>query len=109
VVYEEMGTEGLRLDRLKVNDLFNIIYIMRIYVCGRWRNVTLIVLWLFALHMRMFANSHIGPHSHVGREFELKPRTTWLYRPCNSSHCVSHSFFDCIVSCALLQTGIGNT
>ena len=43
MVYEEMGTEGLRLDRLKVNDLFNIIYIMRIYVCGRWRNVTLIV------------------------------------------------------------------
>jgi len=43
VVYEEMGTEGLRLDRLKVNDLFNIIYIMRIYVCGRRRNVTLIV------------------------------------------------------------------
>jgi len=31
VVYEEMGTEGLRLDRLKVNDLFNIIYIMRNY------------------------------------------------------------------------------
>jgi len=32
--------------------------------------------WLFALHMRMFANSHIGPHSHVSRELSLSPRIT---------------------------------
>jgi len=52
---------------------FNIIYIMRIYGCAGGGCLLRWCCWLFALHMRMFANSHIGPHSHVGREFELKP------------------------------------
>jgi len=35
-----------------------------------------ITTWLFALHMIIFANSYVGPHSHVSRELSLGPLIT---------------------------------